>query len=577
MMENNGSASPKLKSLSEKKTLGVANKFWMIGCSCLVFLCFCLVAAVLIYFFVVKGVGGDPIPALAPDDSDFIISVDLLKAQSNEVTDIIQVFRDMVDDGSKGQTPIEALDEAMLTEMHMTFSDDVLPWLGRYAGLIVYDYDINGFSDPELSFIVAVRNKSKADDFIQELVSYLVKENGSRYDTFERNGITYFSISDSDMSMIARSGNYIYFSTSEAAMRRSINLKKADSLASMDGYKQAVAALPKDRLATLYLNGSSFPKYFGWMTDDLDLSSYLGTYSMDLDSIAGSAMSIAANTDGIRLDFATALDPEMLSTFQKDNLNIKYKRSDLEKMVPEDTFFYTALYSSKGPGYLLESGSPLGSPDIQESLDLFDQQYGFNIKEFLNSLTGEYGVAVGPAKDGVLAESMANIGITVIAGTNGQGDLNDIIMDALDNNLGSMGGYRFEPVSYGKYDLQGLIIETISYQDPSLIFGEDQGYFVLGTSPSNLSKSLDGTHSLADSDKYRQTWKAFSAGSIPVLYVDLVGLVDFIEEYDPYTFEYELSAIPGNVHKIPVIAMTIDKPSKYVSSGSIMLFVETVK
>jgi hypothetical protein len=578
MMDSNGSASSTVKSASENKILGIPRKFLLIGGGCLAFLCICLVAAALIYFYVIGGFGGNPIPALAPADSVLIMSVDLLKLQSSDVRDIAQVFQDLAGVDT-GLDMIETLDESMYSEMNMTFTDDVLPWIGQYAGLIVYDYDPNSYDVPEISFVVSVRNKSKADAFIEDLVPYLEDSSYDRYESVERDGVTFYSSQSGDMT-IARSGSQIFFGTSQAAIRNSIGLKKTDSLAGTDGYKKAIAALPKGQLATMYVDGRNFQKYFDFLWDDSGLSYSLNIYGTDLFNfkhIAGVALGISTSKDGLRLDYATALNPDKLSASQLEALNIKYSRSNIENMVPEDTFVFSALKSSKGPGYLLERGGLLDNPDIQESLDLLEREYDFSLQDFLDSLSGEYGLAISPARDGIMAESDINVGITFIAGITDQSNLTDMILDFLDTNLGYVDEYSVESVTYGKYDLQGLIIDEFDYRDPTVVFGEDNGYFILGTSPANLNDSLGGTRSLADSAKYRQTWKAFSSGSIPVLYVDLVALVDLIYANDPYAFEYDMPGVPNNIDKVPVFAISRNKASKYVPSTSIMLFVDTGK
>jgi hypothetical protein len=64
-------------------------------------------------------------------------------------------------------------------------------------------------------------------------------------------------------------------------------------------------------------------------------------------------------------------------------------------------------------------------------------------------------------------------------------------------------------------------------------YGIGEEYLILSTSSESIESLFAGESNLADSDKYQNVWDAFSRGTIPVMYIDVDGLLAALEDADP--------------------------------------------
>ena len=90
-----------------------------------------------------------------------------------------------------------------------------------------------------------------------------------------------------------------------------------------------------------------------------------------------------------------------------------------------------------------------------------------------------------------------------------------------------------------------------------------------------LARSAERMASLAENATYSETWQAFPAGSVPYLYVDMPGLMDFIADSMGTSSDGDLQAIRSGVRKMPVIAAAMNNTPGYVSSSTMIIFIET--
>lgn len=565
-----------------EKSKGIPKAVWFIGCGCLLLIALAIIVALLIYFGISIFGGKDPIAAVVPNDSMLYMSVDLRETQSDSFNDIVTVFQEIADPDQK-ETLTESLDTFMDEELNMSFTDDILPWIGQYSAFVITDGD---FTTGEIEYllIVQTRNQGKTDEFVGKLIDELEANQDLSFTEDKKDGITLYTYEAESQweenTVIARVGKFLYISNSDKAILDSAKLKKSDSLANASSYKNTVAALPKKRLATAYISGKVYEDYFTTIFDELGL----GYSTPSLEEIAavgldGAAISASVENVGLRFDVAVTYDESKISDFQKESLSATYIAPNADKFVPENTFFFMGVNSSQSPGKFFQEDNPQYTKDVQEALDLLDKEYGISITELLDFFDGEFSLALGPSREGLMAEfGEVNMGLTIFASTNDEAGFKNWFDDLL--NVASdelLVEFQVEDAKFGDYALQELVIEDSGTTHSALFYGADNGYIILGTSQDILENGLNSNATLANNATYRDTWKAFSSNSVPYMYLDTLALVDFIKENgDSYTVD-DLRTMENGLSKIPVVAVAMNNAPGSTQSMTMFIFIDTGK
>jgi len=559
-----------------EKTKGIPKSVWFIGGGCLLLLCAAVCVGLGIYLWS-NFFGGGDIASVVPNDSLVYVSVDLTNIQSESVDKVANVFQDLAEVDDK-KTAIESLDESMDQEYGMSFTEDVLPWVGQHGAFVITDGDLTS-EDFEFMFIAETRNKSKADEFLTKFVAAAADKQDMTFETSERDKITFYTYkSDYDSSqdvILARVGNFVYFSNSEDAIVKSADLKKADSLADDQNYKDGISALSGNSIVTMYFGPDAYVQAIEGMGSDFFYGSGVPLSELENTGIAGFAMGMSVEDAGVRFDFAAVYDEANMSDFQKDMFNITYSKSQTDTLLPGDTFFFLGVNSSQNFGRYLQEDSPLYDQDVQESFDLLEKEYGVSITDLFNLLNGEFSLAIGPANDGMPVDlGEINMGVTILVGTNDEEGFTKWFENAIDAAFTSMyTDYKIEDTTIGGYALQELSIDDYSGMIPALYYGADNGYVVLGTSKGILEDGLSQKNTLADNATYAGTWNAFPSGSVPYMYLDVQGFVSFLKESDPNTFSGSESVEKG-LKRIPVVAVSMNKPNGNVRSQTLIVFIK---
>ncbi len=475
------------------------------------------------------------------------------------------------------QTNLEdTLNKFMEDNLDMSFTNDVVPWVGRYASLAITDAD---FQTGEIHYlaIIQTRNSGKARQFLADFAKALEDNEGISLICSERDGILFYTYSGQEFSgsdqVIALAGKFVYLAESEQAILDSFKMNKSNSLSSSKAYKDAIAVLPKNRLLTLYFGGEAYAS----ILNQILAESYLDTSVLpDLENLTfgGMAMSLSTQDAGLRVDTAVSYDEAKLSDFQKQSLQARYLDSTIDGLVPGNTFFFMGTNSSLTPGRYLQDGSPLYNKDIKDALDLLDQELNINIADLLNLLGGEIGLAVAPSNDTFLSEGFGpQVGLMVLSSTPDEeganawlADLNNILSEQMQVD------FSVDDASIGDYNLQKLSMSDGVQQTPFLFYGADKGYFILGMSEDMLNKGLNSTDTLANNIDYRNTWKAFPKGGTPLLYLNTSGLIDMLTNMEGGT-DLDVNTLTS-LKKIPTIALSINTPKGFTQSSTLIVFIE---
>jgi hypothetical protein len=277
------------------------------------------------------------------------------------------------------------------------------------------------------------------------------------------------------------------------------------------------------------------------------------------------------------LDTVATYDEAKLSEYQKESLNAVFMTPETDALVSEDTFLYIAQNSSLDPEIFMKDGNPFYDRDVQESFELLEKQYGISISKLFELIDGEFAIAIAPANDGLLAElGEVGLGLTLIASTSDENGFNKWFDDlvALASETAAI-EFNTSQASYGDYRLQELTVPDLGSRDAVLVYGADNGFVFLGSSSDMLLDGLAGDDTLAENATYIETWQAFPAGSVPYLYVDMPGLMDFIADSMGTSSDDDLKAMMDGVKKMPVIAAAMNNTPGFDSSATMIIFIET--
>jgi hypothetical protein len=559
--------TPPAEPQEPKKTTGISKWILIAGCGFLLLLAV-VVAGVLIFSGLFSG--KDPIAAVVPNDALVYMSVDLVKTQSEDVNHIVNILQAMSDE--KQQTLVETLDETLQQELNLSFTNDVLPWLGRHASVAVTEGDLaNG--DVKFMFIMETTNKGKADEFITKFTAALDQNQGRAFDESEKDGVKiYTSGTGSDAMAIARSGKFVYLGNSEDAILKSISLQNSDALSKSAAYQATLESLPLpgDRLSTIYISGDVYKDLIA------SAGGNMGAYQGFIENIEGMGLGTTFTEAGLQLDFVARYDAEKLSDFEKQSLGLAYLPPTTDALVPADTFFFVGTNTSTSVMALTPTDNPLYNADVQESFDLLEQQYGISIRELLEVLGGEFAIAIAPSSDGLLNQQppAPELGFTIIASAKDEQGFIDWADRALDVAAEQMGTpLEKNSASFGKYELKEASIQ----QATALVYGADQGYIFVGSSSDMLRDGLSGENTLANSETYRNTWKAFSANSAPYMYLDLHGLMETIAAHaDTYGMS-NADDLRDKLKDIPVIALAWNQSDEFTRNLTMIVFIEGTK
>ena len=162
-------------------------KWWIAGLSGLIVLCIAALAifVVLDPFNIQARFFGspDPITKMIPDDTMMYLGVNLFELNSAEMRGIFKAFREGYD------IDPEEVETNLHEDLGFSVMEDLTPWIGQFAGFALMDFPDDFFDYPgevpPMMVLVEVRNKSKANKFVNDYVTYR-EEQGDDFVTAER-------------------------------------------------------------------------------------------------------------------------------------------------------------------------------------------------------------------------------------------------------------------------------------------------------------------------------------------------------------------------------------------------------
>lgn len=492
-------------------------------------------------FLIPRLLGADEnaIASVMPPETAVLVELNALNLVNEDASRVARAFEEAFEDSDvefDADDPasfLEQLDEDLDDASGLTITDDVLPWIGPNLGISLLEFDVDSLDVPPLIFATTIRDTAVADQFIEDLIDAIEDESGNDVDDDEYSGVLIFEIdSDFEDERIAfgRSDEIFFIATNKDLLEEAIDAQNGENLGGVAEYQNTIADLPGDRALTVYVSGEGIEEFAKAAEDSGDLEGFDADAIEDL-GLVGVGMSAMTTPEGIRLDFVGAF--ESLSEEQQAMLDAQNDDMDTAVFLPDSTYMYivgerldlawqTSLDSLSNAGF--------EEDDIEEAMDAFDDMFGFNPSDdLLPLLDGEYSFALIDSNDGLIAEEFnSDLGLIIMLGGSNSEELNNIAEDFKDG---------LEDQDLNVDDSGNDDVTVFEVEDPSGevigAYGVSEEYLILATGADSIEDLFTVESSLADSDRFQSVWDAFPRGTIPLMYLDVEGLLAALEDADP--------------------------------------------
>jgi hypothetical protein len=523
------------------------------------------------------------IPAQAmPPEVVLYVGMDLRNLQSEDLDPIVWAFSEDLkqDQVSTIDKMNEELDRLLEDALGMSFTEDVMPWVGGAIGFGLTEMEIDAYGGPgEVKFILAfeVRDKRAADEFLVKFKDRIAEESGQGFSEETYQAVKIYILDtpyDYEQIAFCRSDDLILFSQYEDTIKSAIDAQSGESLADTANFRQVIGSLPSDRIVTVFINGEkyfdTFSDTFSWLygADLSDLYSETAGTMMDI------AMGLSVVDVGIRMDMAYKYDPEAISEEVLEGFAMGESRT--AQLLPETTLLhiYSHRLDQAWQG-MIDAISAMEGADFEESMEMFEQTFGFDISDDLFAkLDGEWAFAMMPSSVGFISEYLeVPIGFSLLAETSDPDGLFEV-SETFSTNAELQGLGEVEK----SQDEQGTYFDLLDMYSGTVIFtyGVGEDLFVIGSSKDVLADIFSDRPSLSESERYQQVWRSFPRDVAPIMYLDIQGFVANIREtMSPEEREYFDDDVGNTLKPFTFLAVGIMPPNKDLMQATMILFIET--
>ncbi len=372
--------------------------------------------------------------------------------------------------------------------------EDVLSWVGREVSVALVEVEQpEGWMFDEVVVAVVSRNDERALAFAAKLLDGMggaVITTPVAYD-----GVIFKEVSIDDGATWAYGilDDQLVLATDPGAMQRIIDTANGnvDSFADNDAFRDAVDALPGNRLGYAYIP-----------FDDVDSGMPV------VEALRGAALAYGLTGGGVRFDYALTMDRGVLTAEQIEALAADPIDNKMATYAPDDAILYV---SGRGLGDTILSLGHEGG----EFLDDIDSEFGIDFyDDYLAHFPGEFALVAIDDADSILDEGF---GVLLL----GEVDDHDAAASDFANSLQDIA--VSEDLDYDELEQNETTIFLAGESGSGLAVGAGVGaeHGFIGLSRASLQDAARvGDDNLAASDAFRETMAALTDG---VLYVYIDG------------------------------------------------------
>ncbi len=432
-----------------------------------------------------------------PSDADFYVNIDLATFLDTDRLDQIgRTFPEAFADFNTTDDVVGELDAQLHSELGVTFTDDVLPWLGRSIGVAGWDLDLYSGAPENILLAIKVRDGDAADRFVERLAG--VGQGGTI--GYHQDVALWEFLLDGETTFAARVEDVLLMSPSSEAVDVGIDAKlgMTESLEQNPHYLEALSMLPSGP-------GSVMAYFSGGLWDDMldPAGAYVGVGRpfREFGSITSAIAAMTVADEGVRIDGASVMDSEMAAAYANDRV------SEAVALVPADALFYLAAdYGPVMDAYAEMFNDPAFSGGDWES------ELGFDpVTDGIELLDGRFTIYGRPGLDPAEVAAI-DLGLGATMGLTDPARMNTTL-DRIDELMRESGG----PVATRDGDMRRVDL------------GLGEAGFVYGVTGNELTVAYN-TDPAADrigprvSDNPQYQRLADALGGELTLYVDVPAL-----------------------------------------------------
>jgi hypothetical protein len=223
--------------------------------------------------------------------------------------------------------------------------------------------------------------------------------------------------------------------------------------------------------------------------------------------------------DNIKFDTLTAFDAERLINQDMKMVN---RQNDTFSRLPEDTL---VVIAGNDLGRIWGQWSILAGLGNSYSADI-----GFNLtRDLFNHLDEEWLISLQPAQEGLLYQSGTPLGFTLVARSNHTRELQQTI-NSFNGVVMQEGSVQLQSYPFLDGNLYEISDRLGSQGMPVMAYCANDEYLFFGTSARSINNLYDKGHKLIDAPKYQKIKGEISRDLGQTLYLDIEGLLQYIEQ-----------------------------------------------
>jgi hypothetical protein len=472
-----------------------------------------LIAAAVAGTVLWRGRNGDPFGSARalPANMDFVVTFDALElSDSARLQRFVDAFAGpMYDAGVIAEPPgdiVAAIDRTIDEGVGMTLSDDILPWIGRSVSIAgtVPDVASSIVDEPAFDIIVSaeVRDDAAAQAFVEKVVQ-LAADMGETVTRIGDDPLTYrFGRDGFGAEALVLTDDYVLFGLEDTVVAAEETIDGGPSLADSGTFRDTMDRLPSDRMVSVYLSGDTI--------GDLASLGAIGAIGAPVaqtpqPDIGGMGAAAGLNDDGILLSYVVIGDDVGISEVGPD--------SDVVAALGDDTLGFVSS------GGVLADQQPITRTfeDLGLPLEDFEMQFGVDVADLLESLSGEITIAATETREGAIArETDVPIGVVGAIGLTDPDPIGTLL-DRLPGLL-AQGGWQVSDNG----DTTSLVVdgnEVVSY-------ALEDDLVVVGTGSALVGDVAGrGSGGLVDGELYRRLDDALTGDGL-VGYFNVPRVVD---------------------------------------------------
>jgi hypothetical protein len=543
----------------------------------------CLIAVVIIALVfdpwgIVSRLTGkyDPIAQAAPPETQVFMNINLLQAQSQDLMDIINTFVQAAGEETYADIMalIDEMEEDVEPDTEIIFSKDILPWLGQFAGFGMKDIQYGDYFETEMDLyvIVEVRNKKKADEFLDKVMDEIRQGEDETFleETYERTTIYELDAEyEADRVALARSGSLFILSNRSEVIKEVIDASKGDSIADSDAYQQIVSELPKARLLTFFIDLSFLESFY----EELDLPVELES-SAQMDMLAGMGMAISAVEVGLQMDYIIEYNLDEMTEDEIASIQMEPGQPMTASLFPKETYLYISSQGLDQSVEGLQEGllGTLEEEELDEAMEIFEEQFGINpLTDLFPYLDGEWAIGILESSGGMIAEQFGiPLNLLLAVESSDQAALLNAaekIAEGLENTG------QFDVLQTETDGLQIFELRDPFYDETAFVYAVKDNILLLSMDTGTIEDVYGDRLSLDQYSRYKDGWDVFPKDMRPIMYVDIEGIYRFVTEElgDLSLTELEEAAVFKPIRTIEFAARTIDENLMH---GMMIMFIE---